>query len=110
MEDDLGLGGLETGTGSDGAGGAAAELDVAVDVEARPAKRPRLGRRPGDILSAIDADTTCSGWQRSLRKQMLNIGVERSDDPIVVVCRQSEELLAAFRRFGDAALDIFFEA
>lgn len=87
-----------------------AVFDAAVDVEAKPSKRPRLGRRPGDILSGIDADTSCAGWERSLRYQLLHIGDERADDPALVVCRQGEEFLAAFRRFGSAALDIFFEA
>lgn len=76
-----------------------------------PAKRPRQGRRPEDILPAIEADARESEISHRLRAMLLHVGEPRFEDEGVDVAlrRQAVAWGEAMTATPDVALGILFD-
>ena len=99
--EDVDEGGDERGGGGGGSGGSGGT------------KRPRVGRMPGDTLTAIDNDCyQPAGRSRHLRGMLLHIGAGRRDGEALatVLTRQGNELATALQADRDGTLDLFFDA
>jgi hypothetical protein len=75
------------------------------------AKRPRLGRRPEDILPAIEADGRASEVLVRLRAMLLHVGEPRFEDEGVDVALRRQAVVwgEAVSADPDVALGVLFD-